>query len=306
MSSGLTDINHGSSHGVLDANLNHSPSMLTPDPQYLAPCLLFLILNAISNQIRVRACTSNHSPFATCPRFAALRMDIVPEPEGVLFSVLPIMPVLIQTKSDNSMPEPFELKTGGIVVCHIAHPTFSPPPPSVIFGSLGIGIDIASEDNKTIPHHKVTARVICILTEQEVPLAARVESPSHLNHSNHPGSSNGTDKRSHLHQLPPGVLMPISESHPSPSQPSLFAYIPCVHFHWLIYISWPAKHRIAIRQVPPVSPFLPLHPSPPSPCTPSLLSLLRPLAQAHLSFTYTAAAMILLQVTTTNLLLWRG
>jgi hypothetical protein len=98
-SSGLTDINHGLSHGVLDANLNHSPSMLTPDPQYLAPCLLFLILNAISGQIQVRACTSNHSPFATCPCFAASHMDIVPEPEGVLFSVLPITPVLIQTKS---------------------------------------------------------------------------------------------------------------------------------------------------------------------------------------------------------------
>jgi hypothetical protein len=36
MSSGLTDINHSLSHSVLDANLNHSPSMLTPDPQYLS------------------------------------------------------------------------------------------------------------------------------------------------------------------------------------------------------------------------------------------------------------------------------
>jgi hypothetical protein len=71
-------------------------------------------------------------------------------------------------KSDNSMPEPFELKTGDIIVRRIAHPTFSPPPPSVIFGSLGISINIASKDNKTIPHHKVAACVVCILTEQEV------------------------------------------------------------------------------------------------------------------------------------------
>ena len=34
------------------------------------------------------------------------------------------------------------------------------------------GIDIVGEDNKTIVHHKVAARVVCVLTEQEAQLAA--------------------------------------------------------------------------------------------------------------------------------------
>ncbi|KAH9072878.1 hypothetical protein EDB83DRAFT_2568673 [Lactarius deliciosus] len=71
--------------------------------------------------------------------------------------------------------EPFELKTGDIVE---------------------FGIDIVGEDNKTIVHHKVAARVVCVLTEQEAQLAARVEShqnpPPITTISNQPGSSNGT------------------------------------------------------------------------------------------------------------------
>ena len=58
------------------------------------------------------------------------------------------------------------------------------------------GIDIVGEDNKTIVHHKVAARVVCVLTEQEAQLAARVEShqnpPSLSNLPSQPGSSNGT------------------------------------------------------------------------------------------------------------------
>jgi len=58
------------------------------------------------------------------------------------------------------------------------------------------GIDIVGEDNKTIVHHKVAARVVCVLTEQEAQLAARVEShqnPSSLSTlPSQPGSSNGT------------------------------------------------------------------------------------------------------------------
>jgi hypothetical protein len=58
------------------------------------------------------------------------------------------------------------------------------------------GIDIVGEDNKTIVHHKVAARVVCVLTEQEAQLAARVEShqnpPSLSTLPSQPGSSNGT------------------------------------------------------------------------------------------------------------------
>jgi len=71
--------------------------------------------------------------------------------------------------------EPFELKTSDIVE---------------------FGIDIVGEDNKTIVHHKVAARVVCVLTEQEAQLAARVEShqnpPSLSTLPSQPGSSNGT------------------------------------------------------------------------------------------------------------------
>ena len=58
------------------------------------------------------------------------------------------------------------------------------------------GIDIVGEDNKTIVHHKVAARVVCVLTEQEALLAVRVESrqnpPPISTISSQPGSSNGT------------------------------------------------------------------------------------------------------------------
>ncbi|KAJ2912943.1 hypothetical protein MD484_g7470, partial [Candolleomyces efflorescens] len=37
------------------------------------------------------------------------------------------------------------------------------------------GIDIVGEDNKTIIHHKVAARVICVFTEQDAQVAARAE-----------------------------------------------------------------------------------------------------------------------------------
>ncbi|KIP09780.1 hypothetical protein PHLGIDRAFT_126079 [Phlebiopsis gigantea 11061_1 CR5-6] len=37
------------------------------------------------------------------------------------------------------------------------------------------GIDIVGEDNATIVHHKVAARVVCVLTEQDAQAAARVE-----------------------------------------------------------------------------------------------------------------------------------
>ncbi|KAF5378090.1 hypothetical protein D9615_007607 [Tricholomella constricta] len=50
--------------------------------------------------------------------------------------------------------EPFELKSDDIVE---------------------FGIDIVGEDNKTIIHHKVAARVVCVFTEQDAQVAARAE-----------------------------------------------------------------------------------------------------------------------------------
>ncbi|KAI0088767.1 hypothetical protein BDY19DRAFT_993606 [Irpex rosettiformis] len=50
--------------------------------------------------------------------------------------------------------DPFELKTDDIVE---------------------FGIDIVGEDNKTIVHHKVAARVVCVFTEQDAQAAARAE-----------------------------------------------------------------------------------------------------------------------------------
>ncbi|CCM06360.1 uncharacterized protein FIBRA_08617 [Fibroporia radiculosa] len=50
--------------------------------------------------------------------------------------------------------EPFELKTDDIVE---------------------FGIDIVGEDNKTIVHHKVAARVVCVFSEQDAQAAARAE-----------------------------------------------------------------------------------------------------------------------------------
>ncbi|KAJ7475237.1 hypothetical protein B0H11DRAFT_1728056 [Mycena galericulata] len=50
--------------------------------------------------------------------------------------------------------DPFELKSDDIVE---------------------FGIDIVGEDNKTIIHHKVAARVTCVFTEQQVAMAARAE-----------------------------------------------------------------------------------------------------------------------------------
>ncbi|KAG6888165.1 hypothetical protein C0995_010176 [Termitomyces sp. Mi166 len=37
------------------------------------------------------------------------------------------------------------------------------------------GIDIVGDDNKTIIHHKVAARVVCVFTEQDMHVAARIE-----------------------------------------------------------------------------------------------------------------------------------
>lgn len=57
---------------------------------------------------------------------------------------------------------------------YVSHPTcVSTPrtlPPNQEFG-----IDIVGEDNKTIVHHKVAARVVCVFTDQDAQAAARAE-----------------------------------------------------------------------------------------------------------------------------------
>ncbi|KAF9475292.1 hypothetical protein BDN70DRAFT_996521 [Pholiota conissans] len=56
--------------------------------------------------------------------------------------------------SESHESEPFELKSDDIVE---------------------FGIDIVGEDNKTIIHHKVAARVVCVFNEQDAAVAARAE-----------------------------------------------------------------------------------------------------------------------------------
>ncbi|KAF8903870.1 hypothetical protein CPB84DRAFT_1845549 [Gymnopilus junonius] len=56
--------------------------------------------------------------------------------------------------SEGHESEPFELKSDDIVE---------------------FGIDIVGEDNKTIIHHKVAARVVCVFSEQDAQVAARAE-----------------------------------------------------------------------------------------------------------------------------------
>ncbi|EMD31989.1 hypothetical protein CERSUDRAFT_144523 [Gelatoporia subvermispora B] len=71
--------------------------------------------------------------------------------------------------------EPFELKTDDIVE---------------------FGIDIVGEDNRTIIHHKVAARVFCVFTEQDAQAAARAEaqqSPTgHVSSAGSAASGSGT------------------------------------------------------------------------------------------------------------------
>ena len=70
--------------------------------------------------------------------------------------------------------EPYDLKTDDIVE---------------------FGIDIVGEDNKTVVHHKVSARVVCVFSEQDAQAAARVEqshTASMHTMNNHAGPSNGS------------------------------------------------------------------------------------------------------------------
>ncbi|CAA7269362.1 unnamed protein product [Cyclocybe aegerita] len=63
--------------------------------------------------------------------------------------------------SEGHESEPFELKSDDIVE---------------------FGIDIIGEDNKTIIHHKVAARVVCVFSEQDAQVAARAEQHQQQQH----------------------------------------------------------------------------------------------------------------------------
>ena len=69
--------------------------------------------------------------------------------------------------------KPFELKSDDIVVSH-----FHSLPTSITNTSTSnqeFGIDIVGEDNKTIIHHKVAARVLCVFNEQDTQAAVHAE-----------------------------------------------------------------------------------------------------------------------------------
>ncbi|CAA7269606.1 unnamed protein product [Cyclocybe aegerita] len=68
---------------------------------------------------------------------------------------------ILKIDSEGHESEPFELKSDDIVE---------------------FGIDIIGEDNKTIIHHKVTARIVCVFSEQDAQVAARAEQHQQQQH----------------------------------------------------------------------------------------------------------------------------
>ena len=70
------------------------------------------------------------------------------------------------------------------------------------------GIDIVGEDNKTIIHHKVAARVVCIFSEQDAHVAARAEHISRTNNN----SNTSTPNMLTNNLLPLLPLRPLLES----------------------------------------------------------------------------------------------
>lgn len=90
--------------------------------------------------------------------------------------------------------EPFELKNEDIVE---------------------FGIDIIGEDNKTTIHHKVAARVMCVITEEDAQLAARLEQMQ--NSTGHPGLSQqqgGSGSGSQFSFAPQGQPGPPTQRRP--------------------------------------------------------------------------------------------
>ncbi|KIM79867.1 hypothetical protein PILCRDRAFT_823052 [Piloderma croceum F 1598] len=75
------------------------------------------------------------------------------------------------------------------------------------------GIDIVGEDNKTIIHHKVAARVVCVFSEQDAHVAARAEQhqhqlqqqqqQQHSQHQQNPATSPASGAASGLGGRPP-------------------------------------------------------------------------------------------------------
>ncbi|KAF9259932.1 hypothetical protein L218DRAFT_907825 [Marasmius fiardii PR-910] len=85
------------------------------------------------------------------------------------------------------------------------------------------GIDIVGEDNKTIIHHKVAARVLCILSDQDLQMAARAEQ-----HQMQHGSLQQQQQQHPQQQLPgPGSAFNFSagsaqqQQQPPPRRPGM-------------------------------------------------------------------------------------
>jgi hypothetical protein len=73
------------------------------------------------------------------------------------------------------------------------------PPLTQSFFLKEFGIDIVGEDNKTVIHHKVAARVVCVFSEQDAQIAARAEqhqASSSLAMASHAGPSSSPSSAS--------------------------------------------------------------------------------------------------------------
>ncbi|PPQ92622.1 hypothetical protein CVT25_007787, partial [Psilocybe cyanescens] len=109
-----------------------------------------------------------------------------------------------------------------------------------------LGIHIVGEDNKTIIHHRVAARVVCVFTEQDTQVAARAEQQQQhfmqqqqmhrgvagggggLHGQQHPGDGRGVGRPANLPSFPPHLPLvraplPDVAQLPSPSQSSAAA-----------------------------------------------------------------------------------
>ncbi|KDQ10943.1 hypothetical protein BOTBODRAFT_35721 [Botryobasidium botryosum FD-172 SS1] len=84
--------------------------------------------------------------------------------------------------SEGIESDPFELKSDDVVE---------------------FGIDIVGEDNKTVIHHKVAARVICVITPDDL---ASLPPPAHMHPRQGPGGSFATTRPPHPAQSPTALL----------------------------------------------------------------------------------------------------
>ncbi|KAK7018655.1 hypothetical protein VNI00_018341 [Paramarasmius palmivorus] len=74
------------------------------------------------------------------------------------------------------------------------------------------GIDIVGEDNKTIIHHKVAARVLCVLSDHDLQIAARTEQHQQMSHGS-------LQQQQHQQQQLPGPASSFNFSAAGAQQP---------------------------------------------------------------------------------------